>query len=59
MRNPRLSEAEVRLRLGSYENDSVTEELYGFGKMLIQDAVSRLSSADAKASGVAAYCGGC
>jgi hypothetical protein len=58
MQNPRLSEAEVRSRLESYENESVTDELYGFGKMLVQDAVGRLSAADAKASGVAAYCGG-
>jgi hypothetical protein len=53
-----LSESEVKARLESYEDDSITEELYGFGKMLVQDAVNRLNSADAKATGVAAYCGG-
>jgi hypothetical protein len=58
MHSPRLSDAEVKSRLESYENESVTEELYGFGKMLVQDAVGRLSAADAKASSVAAYCGG-
>jgi hypothetical protein len=58
LRSPRLTEAEVKERLESYEDESITEELYGFGKMLVQDAVNRLNSADAKAAGVAAYCGG-
>ncbi len=58
MQSPGLSEEEVKSRLESYENESVTEELYGFGKTLVQDAVSRLGTADTKASSVAAYCGG-
>jgi len=58
MQSPRLSEAEVKARLESYEDDSITEELHSFGKMLVQDAVNRLNSADTKAAGVAAYCGG-
>lgn len=58
MHGAQLTEAEVRARLESYEDDAVTEELHSFGKMLVQDAVNRLNSADTKATGVAAYCGG-
>jgi hypothetical protein len=38
MTNAWLTESEVRLRLESYEDELVTEELYTFGKMLVQDA---------------------
>ena|SRR5438876_5633644 len=37
-----LSKEEVKRRLALYESDEVTQELYGFGTMLINNAVQRL-----------------
>src|SRR5207248_4577686 len=45
-------------RLGSYEDDGVTDELYGFGTMLVHDAVDRLSKINGTAGAIAAYCAG-
>lgn len=53
-----LTEQDVRKRLASYEDSTVTDELYTFGKMLTDDAIERLSKSDAKAGAIAAYSGG-
>lgn len=52
-----LSEADVRSRLASYSSEAVTDQLYDFGRMLLQDAVDRISKMDSKAAAVAAYSG--
>ena len=53
-----LSKEEVKRRLALYENDEVTQELYGFGTMLINNAVQRLSRINTTAGLTAAYCAG-
>ena len=53
-----LCKDEVKRRLGSYEDDGVTDELYGFGTMLVHDAVDRLSKINGTAGAIAAYCEG-
>jgi hypothetical protein len=53
-----LSEKDVRDRLDSYTEPSVTDELYHFGEMLLRDVIERLSKADTKAGAIAAYAGG-
>ena len=53
-----LCKDEVKRRLGSYEDDGVTDELYGFGTMLVHDAVDRLSKINGTAGAIAAYCAG-
>lgn len=58
MKRADLSEAEVRERLALYQDSSISDALYDFGKMLLQDAVDRIGKLDTKASALAAYCGG-
>jgi hypothetical protein len=53
-----LAEQEVRRRLTLYENDEITEELYGFGTMLISNAMQRISRMHTTAGLVTAYCAG-
>jgi hypothetical protein len=53
-----LDEKEVRRRLESYTDAKVTDELYDFGRLLLQDAIDRIAKSDSSAFGVAAYCGG-
>ncbi len=53
-----LSEKDVRDRLDSYTDPSVTDELYHFGELLIRDVIERVSKADTKAGAIAAYAGG-
>ena len=53
-----LCKDEVKRRLESYEDDGVTDELYGFGTMLVHDAVDRLSKINGTAGATAAYCAG-
>jgi hypothetical protein len=50
-----LNDDEVKARLMSYTSLEVTEELYGFGKMMIDEAIDRFKSLDAKATAIAAY----
>ena|SRR5207245_847998 len=56
--NVDLSEDEVKARLALYEDATISNELYDFGRMLLQDAVDRIGKLDSKASALAAYCGG-
>ena len=51
----RLSDDEVKQRLKSYEAPAVTDELYGFGKMMVDEVIDRFKSLDAKATAIAAY----
>jgi hypothetical protein len=53
-----LSEKDVRDRLDSYIDPSVTDELYHFGETLLRDVLERVSKADTKAGAMAAYAGG-
>jgi hypothetical protein len=53
-----LDEKEVRSRLESYTDPEVTDELYGFGQLLLGDVIDRIAKADSSAFGMAAYCGG-
>jgi hypothetical protein len=53
-----LSEKDVKDRLASYTDPSVTDELYHFGEMLVRDSIERVSKADTKAAAIAAYAGG-
>lgn len=50
-----LNDDEVKGRLISYESSEVTDELYDFGKMMIDEAIDRFKSLDAKATAIAAY----
>jgi hypothetical protein len=50
-----LNEAEVRKRLGSYTATAVTDELYDFGKMMVDEAIDRFKTLDSKATAIAAY----
>jgi len=52
-----LSESEVRKRLESYDQAAVTDELYDFGRMILQDAIERIAKLDGKASTLVAYSG--
>jgi hypothetical protein len=58
MASPYLSKEEVKGRLEQYEDNEVTQELYGFGTMLIDDAVDSLSKINGTAGATAAYCAG-
>jgi len=51
----RLSDDEVKQRLKSYTAPAVTDELYGFGKMMVDEVIDRFKSLDAKATAIAAY----
>jgi hypothetical protein len=51
----RLNDAEVKARLTSYKSSEVTDELYDFGKMMIDEAIDRFKSLDTKATAIAAY----
>jgi hypothetical protein len=53
-----LDESEVRVRLDSYHAEAVTDELYDFGRILLNDAVDRISKIDSKATAIAGYAGG-
>jgi MFS family permease len=53
----KISEEDVRMRLASYTDASVTNELYSFGTMLLDDGVDRLGKSDTKASAIAGYAG--
>ena len=53
--NTKLSDAEVKARLASYKSSEVTDELYDFGKMMIDEAIDRFKSLDTKATAIAAY----
>ena len=50
-----LSENEVRERLELYEDPTVTDELYEFGKFLLTEITDRFSKLDAKSTNLAAY----
>jgi hypothetical protein len=50
-----LTEPEVRKRLGSYTPTEVTDELYDFGKMMVDEAIDRFKTLDSKATAIAAY----
>ena len=52
-----LLKDEVKTRL-KYQDASITDELYSFGTMLVQDAVDRMGKLDSQAGALAAYCGG-
>lgn len=51
----RLTDDEIRQRLGSYTSPEVTNELYDFGKMMVDEAVDRFKTLDTKATAIAAY----
>lgn len=51
----KLSEEEVNKRLQSYDNEGVTDELYDFGKMLVNELIERNNKLDTKAASMAAY----
>jgi hypothetical protein len=51
----RLNDDEVKQRLKSYEATATTDELYGFGKMMVDEVIDRFKSLDAKATAIAAY----
>jgi hypothetical protein len=51
----RLSEDAIRQRLASYKSPEVTNELYAFGKMMVDEVVDRFKSLDTKATAIAAY----
>lgn len=53
-----LTDNEITARLESYDDPKVTDELYGFGTMMLQDSVARMGKMDAKAAALAAYSGG-
>ena len=53
-----LDEAEVRRRLESYTDETVTDELYNLGQLLLRDLIDRIAKSDSSAFGLAAYCGG-
>jgi hypothetical protein len=58
MASPYLSQDEVKERLAIYEDDKITEELYGFGTMLINNAVQRFARLNATVGLTVAYCAG-
>ena len=51
----RLTEAIVRQRLASYQESRITDELYDFGKMLMNEALDRVKTLDTKAATIAGY----
>ena len=51
----KIKETEVRERLESYDNPTVTDELYDFGNTLVADIVDRTERLETKASSLAAY----
>lgn len=51
----RLTEKEMRKRLASYTDTAITDELYGFGEMMVEKAVDRFKGLDTKAAAIAAY----
>ena len=51
----KLSDDEVKRRLGLYKDSEVTNELYDFGKMMVDEAVDRFKTLDSKATAIAAY----
>lgn len=53
----KLSVNDVKERLASYKESTVTDELYSFGTMMLHDATDRLAKSDAKASAIAGYAG--
>lgn len=50
-----LTESIVRQRLASYKCAKVTDEIYDFGKMLIDEVIDRAKTLDTKATAIAAY----
>ena len=57
-KNADLTDNEVATRLESYgDNKDVTDELYGFGTMMLNDSVARIGKMDTKAAALAAYSG--
>jgi len=55
--NANMTAGEVKERLASYQDSGITDELSGFGSVLLADAISRISTIDAKAGIVAGYSG--
>jgi hypothetical protein len=51
----KLTEAQVRERLKSYDDAGVTDELYEFGKMLVAEMIDRNKVLDGKAAAMLAY----
>jgi hypothetical protein len=51
-----LPKSEVKERL-KYKDQAITDELHGFGRMLLNDAVERMGKLDSKAATLAGYCG--
>jgi hypothetical protein len=51
----RLTETELRKRLALYTDPAITDELYDFGKMMVEKAVERFKGLDTKAAAIAAY----
>jgi len=52
-----IGEDEVQSRLGSYNDDEVTAQLYDFGRMMLQDATDRMAKWDSKGTAIVAYSG--
>src|SRR2546421_3798139 len=50
-----LTEKQVLDRLRSVDKSDVTDELYGFGRMMVDDVLDRLKSIETKGTWIAAY----
>jgi hypothetical protein len=55
---PDLTLAEVKVRLKSYSDPAVTDELYSSGESLVTNAIDRMTKLDNKGWALAAYSGG-
>lgn len=53
-----LTSAEVKTRLNSYSDTTITDELYSSGESLVSNAADRMAKLDSKALGLAAYSAG-
>jgi cytochrome c biogenesis protein CcdA len=53
-----LTYAEVKIRLNSYSDTAITDELYSSGESLVSNAADRMAKLDSKALGLAAYSAG-
>jgi len=51
----KLKEAELRERLKSYDDPTITDHLYDFGKMLVSEVIERNNRLETKAGSIAAY----
>jgi hypothetical protein len=58
MRIVNFDDKEANSRLCSYQETAVTDELYGFGSMLVSEFVDRIHHLDAKAGSLAGYASG-